>query len=352
MNKKNYFWYNFRGILILLIVFGQFLYTYSLELNGSVADVIYTCINTFCIPAFVFSFGYLSKSERARGKTELTVLLLYYILFNTVMLLLLYFFKDKAIRLLYPSSFCWFVLSLIFWKKVVEPLSKIKGIIPISAVAALLVGFCGDFSNLLAIRRTVAYFIFFLLGYKFDPESFKKMIRSRSAKKYLIALAVTCVGVAALILIVKNFNITHTMMQMGAYKQPLHLVYRLFIMGVSVCAIVSLLMLTPTANISVLTTLGRNSLLIFLSQAFVVELFERLFRFNNYSEKYILYAAFATLITCILFGDNRLNKFADGIARRTALHIVNGDTVGKRLQTAILIGLLVLMAAVPILKAL
>jgi len=352
MNKKNYFWNNLRGILILLIVFAQFLYTYALALNGSAANVIYKLLIICCIPAFVFSLGYITAAQKLQNKVSQISLLLYYLLFNTAMALMMYFVKGEKFFFLFPKSPYWLVMSLILWRALAEPLSKIKGIIPIAAAAALLMGFWGEFSNILSIRRTVAYFFFFLLGYKFDRKKFLNMLKARCVKKYLLALVLTCIGIIALIYIVKNYNITISMIQIEEYKKPIELIYRAFLMAASVCAIISLMMITPNANIAVLTTLGKNSMLIYLAHRFVVIAFTYIFSYENYTNIYLLYAAIGTIVVCVLFGDNRINRFVDGVAEKTALHIVNDDKTGKILKTGIFAGVLLIMAVIPIIGAL
>lgn len=76
-NRRVYFWDNFKGLLIFLVVFAHILY----ETNGGtvitpVLDIIYI----FHMPAFVFTTGYLSKSGHSRSRESLFGLLSLYFL--------------------------------------------------------------------------------------------------------------------------------------------------------------------------------------------------------------------------------------------------------------------------------
>ena len=124
MKKRNLFWDNYKGILIFLVVFAHFLYTYSSNNIGELANDIVVFIYTFHMAAFIFVSGYFSKSDNSTNSKSLIKLLLYYLVFNTSMMLFLYFLKGTKISFLNPYNSYWYILSLITWRLCIKKVSN------------------------------------------------------------------------------------------------------------------------------------------------------------------------------------------------------------------------------------
>ena len=137
------------------------------------------------MPAFVFCSGYFSKSVRARGKESTVKMLLCYMLFNTAMMLFAHFYLGRGFKFLTPYYSYWYIISLICWRVMIGSVEKIKSIIPISIVITLLMGYCGEFSNVLSVRRTVAFFPFFAMGFFWSKEKAEAFIVGRTVKTYI-----------------------------------------------------------------------------------------------------------------------------------------------------------------------
>ena len=116
MKQRSTFWDNYKGILIFLVVFGHFIYTYALNLPASLAADVYSFVYCFHMPAFIFCSGYFSRSERSRGKESLTQLLLYYLVFNTAMLVFANQYRNISASFVEPYYSYWYLLSLIVWR--------------------------------------------------------------------------------------------------------------------------------------------------------------------------------------------------------------------------------------------
>ena len=58
---------NIKGILIFLVVFGHFLIGYALKHQKSLSYKIVNYIYGFHMPLFIFSSGFLSKSNNSRN---------------------------------------------------------------------------------------------------------------------------------------------------------------------------------------------------------------------------------------------------------------------------------------------
>lgn len=347
MKKRSIFLDNFKGILICLVVFGHFIYPYGANGCSNFVRSIFTLIYLFHMPAFVFCSGYLSKSEKSRGKTSIVRLLLYYLVFNTLMMLFCYLEYGQAPALLTPYNSYWYILSLIFWRLGVKHLDGVKGIVPFSIAAALLVGFWGEFSNTLSLARTVAFFVFFLLGYRLDEQTLQRLLQGRTRLRYILSLALTAAVGLGLFLFVRNSGITEAMLTMQPYSAGKEMIWRAFIMAAAAVAIFLMLLTVPNTRIPLLTRLGRNSLLIYLAHRFVTLVFQKIFPYTSYSRMYLLYALIASVITLVVLGSDRLNGWVSAKFSQMADAITDkSSSLGRRLISLMLV-LALLIGAVP-----
>lgn len=350
MSKRSYFWDNYKGVLIFLVVLGHFLYAYALKYNGDFVDDLFTFIYVFHMPAFVFCSGYLSKSENARSKTSQMKLLLYYLIFNTAMMLYAYYFMDTSLKLLTPYYSYWYILSLIFWRAFIGDLSKIKGIVPLSVIVCLLLGYWGEFSNLLSIRRTVAFFIFFLLGYKFERETFEKFMEKRNTKWIVAGILLTILLIAGIFWIIQNYNITLNMLLLSAYKNTKHVFYRVFLLGAAFMMILAMMLITPKQKIPFLTKIGKNSLLIYLVHRFITLVYVSFFPTAQYENVQLLYMLIGTVLTCMLLGGDTINKLLADKVNYAADCIVKNDEESNRTKLLILLAFIACLSLKPLLS--
>ena len=328
MSKRVAFWDNFKGILIFLVVFGHFIYSYAINSDGSWADSIFTFIYTFHMPAFIFSSGYLSKSEKSSSYKALLKLFICYIVFNFGMMVFLRIYNGTSMSFLTPYNSYWFILSLIYWRISIKSLSKIKGILPLSIIIALLVGFW-DFPNTLSIRRTFTFFPFFLMGYKLEKEKLNRLLNNRTIKKTLFSfILVFIIGISGIILL-HNYNpLTFSTLVMGKYTNAYDIIYRIVIFGISILAILGMLFTVFKKEIPFLTKIGKNSLLIYLVHRFITIIFyTNFFPDSNYSGLYIIYGFIATVIVCFIFSLDKLNNWFNSILNKTVDLIVTKNFV-------------------------
>ena len=325
MKDRHIFWDNFKGILIFLVVFGHFLYQYAIKCNGTLADDIFVIIYLFHMPAFIFASGYMSKSKRSQSKKSLLKLLLYYLVFNTGMMIFLNIFKGTQVNLLTPYNSYWYLLSLIAWRATINDLSKVKGILPISIIIAILIGFWPEFSNVLSIRRTIAFFPFFLLGYTYEKGKLTEMLEKKNLKKTLIYLGVLITAVIGLFAFVNMKNISLNMLLMGTYKTPIDALYRILIFVIAIIMTILVLLVTPNKRIPLISNIGRNSLLIYLVHRFITLVTAQLIPYENYSWLYIIYALVLTIITVYVLGLNIINYKIGELFRKTTEKIMDPE---------------------------
>lgn len=338
MKKRYLFWDNYKGVLIFLVVFGHFIYTFSLKNPTTFANDIFYFIYMFHMPAFIFCSGYLSKSERSRGKEALIQLFLYYFLFNTGMMLFSKFDREAEILFLSPYNSYWYLLSLIVWRFVIGDLSKIKGIIPISFMITLLIGYNSEFTNFLSIRRTLAFFIFFLLGYLMDREKFENFIDNRNFKTYILGIIMCIITIFGIFVFLNYVDIDLSMVLMSNYNNPNEIFIRIFIIIISLVMIILMMLVLPNKKISFFTSIGKNSLLIYLTHRFLTYPFNDIFPYKNYSISYLLYACIASVLVCILFGNEKINNFVSQKFVNFSKCIVDeNNKTGNMMKTCLLL---------------
>lgn len=116
-----------------------------------------TSIYLFHMTAFAFICGHFSrKNDLLRLVKRIFVpyvilQIVYHILLNYV------WGRETDFRLLLPKYSLWFLLSLFCWRVLIDKIIKIKGIIPISFLLGILVGFDTSIGEFAAIGRTVAF---------------------------------------------------------------------------------------------------------------------------------------------------------------------------------------------------
>ncbi len=92
------------------------------------------------MPLFIFSSGFLSKSNNSRNFKNITKLFLIYIIFNFSQLLILYKYKHSKINFVIPSYSYWYLLCLIYWRITIEYFSVQYFSILISLIISILIG--------------------------------------------------------------------------------------------------------------------------------------------------------------------------------------------------------------------
>ena len=164
--ERDYRFDNMKALLIFLVVFGHLLEPY--RQTGTIIAIAYSVIYIFHIPLFVFISGYFSKNAAKARKNAFADLLLPYLIFNTLYGLL--FIPFSEVSPFFPEYVYWYLLSLFFWRIMLDSLVKIRFVLVLSIFVALLCGFLRGFGGILALSRTIVFLPFFLMGYFFDEK--------------------------------------------------------------------------------------------------------------------------------------------------------------------------------------
>jgi len=311
---------NLKGLMMFLVVFCHFIEKmYGAWPQDILTKGIYYTVYLFHMPVFIFISGYFSKNDQAEDYFRKVIghCLIPYILFNY-----LYGLMDTGgnfwlslVNLCYPQWTMWYLISLVLWKILARPASMFKGTIVVSVLVSLFIGFT-NIGTLFSLARTFSFFPYFLAGYLLPKETVEK---ARSLKKvyallgFVVALAVSFmiqrqnIGVYALYMSVPYKNL-----DMAAWQS---LLVRLVLLATGFLCILGFLSVAWEKH-SVVTTLGKNSILVFLIHSGIIRLLMKVAgdKIDNGPVSILLSLAFTTAV-CFLFGNPYTAKAYNCIIR-------------------------------------
>jgi fucose 4-O-acetylase-like acetyltransferase len=143
------------------------------------------------MPAFIFVSAYFSKKNPLVKLVK--NLLVPYIIFQFIYFLFgnLIWHEETAFELFHPDFTLWFLLSLFWWRVLIDKVLKVKGILYILFALGILIGFDTSIGTFGSLERTVAFFPYFVLGYQFDRDKFMKIADRKAAKVMSAIILIT-----------------------------------------------------------------------------------------------------------------------------------------------------------------
>lgn len=303
---------NLKGTLIILIVFYHTLQLRMFILNElTMPDYILSVLNCFLTPSFIFLSGLFTSKHWAQEKyveKNVSNILLPFLIFQ---LLHWAMFTRSIPGLLEPRYHLWYLLCLFIWRFMVIPFKKFKFSFLLSIVLALICGFTGA-NKLFSLSRIVCYFPFFLAGYSMDKTKLQKF-GNGSRQKALAALVMFIISLLPIVLHYKGLPITEICYMKSGYdtwgvSSTTGLLLRLFAYCIGFIYIACLVILISDKK-SFLTTLGKNTMTVYIGHAFIIRIYALLFRklglFSKMSELGFLFFAFAVTTAICLGLSNR-----------------------------------------------
>lgn len=266
---RDYGFDNIRAVLIVCVVFAHLL---EIRNPFSFGGALYPTIYSFHMPVFLFICGWFAKFDRAK--------LLFGLFFPYLMLQTAYIFFQRwlygtnvLLQFTTPYWLLWFLLALFFYHlllplyDVASPKRQLAAWLFVFALS-LAVGYDSTVGYSMTLSRLLVFQPWFLLGF------YARSVPHRPVhwiKKILIGIALT-----VCIILLWRWPITNNMLY-GSYPYATlqyHAGTRLFL---SVLALLWILffyfVLKPLLNIYIplITTLGQNTLPIFLLHGFLVK---------------------------------------------------------------------------------
>ena len=276
--KRIAYFDNTKGILIIFIILAHVLSLCSKYYNYS--DDFFKFAALFMLQCFFFISAYFqSKSKTPKTKRILNLLKIY-LLWQTLITIYYAFVLqiiDFNLNYLIPRYTLWFLITMIFYNVSEWILEKVnyKIIIPISIIIGLVVGFIPIISATLSLSRTFIFFPFYVIGYYAKDLNLLSKIKSKQVKTVTIILSIII-----LIVILKYNSILSIKILKGKYSyfdiDNVNIILasgeRLLFYIVSIIVSIAFLNLVPKQE-TILTTLGRNTLYIYLTQGMILKTF-------------------------------------------------------------------------------
>ncbi|MBS4188994.1 acyltransferase family protein [Bacillus sp. FJAT-49705] len=306
MQKREYYFDNAKFILIFLVVFGHFLRSYISE--NETVYTLYKLIYTFHMPAFILISGFFAKGFNKQGYIAKISkkLILPYIIFQLIYSLFYYFlYNEQSIQVdpLTPHWSLWFLISLFSWNIMLILFTKIKPIISIIVAFAigLMVGYADWITDFLSLSRTFVFFPLFLIGYYLKKEHFSLIV---SPKAKIASISIFIIVFTGFYLF-PDLNHEwllgskpYTEMRVASITAVFA---RLAFYILSLIMVFSFFSLVPRKQYF-FTTVGKNTLYVYLLHGFFV----RLFRESNIQyyftdpENFLLLAGISLVLTLLL----------------------------------------------------
>lgn len=320
--KRDYSFDNMKVLLITLVVFGH-----ALEEFGTTGKLglIRAVIYSFHMPLFIFISGYFSKSD-AKPDKLLKTTILPFIIFNTIWL----FTQGTAINKINffkPIYVFWYLLSLFFWRVTVKYFDRVKGIVILAFFVGIYCGCIGEAERFFSISRTVSFFPYFILGYKFKKESIEKI--RKVPKIYSLALIIAAFAVTVFL------NISETMpVKMYELIQSYSatkldnmqgMVLRGTIYIIATIIIFALVNLMPDKEFPI-TIYGQRTLCIYVLSSFVIIPTHRFMTKAEISIEempiQIIVALGITAMTFIITGNKYVNKGYNTLMEKISSYLI------------------------------
>lgn len=312
---------NIKGFLIFCVVLGHMLEL--VDMGG-----IYRILYSFHMPVFIFLSGYFAKFQ---GKKIIMTLICPYFLFQVLYLLFdaLILKKDmSALKLQFTTPYwlLWYLMALIFYYLLLPFIESIRHkriLLAVVCILSLAAGYDQTIGYYLTLSRFITFFPYFLLGVMMRQTDMECLLKNIAFRLINTAM------IAAMCLILCTTDLISRKALYGSYSYAdanASVMVRLLLLftGVSWCFF--FLCYFPRKRIPLLTTIGENTLTVFLLHGFIrnyMKTRETLFVYDRYGNR--IFAILISLAIVIILGNQYAGKgfrflflggWADALSRK------------------------------------
>lgn len=289
--NRDYYFDNAKFLLIILVVLAHSLT--PVKKDSFFLSSLYSLIFTFHMPCFVFISGYFMKYSKNASKQVVQFMKLYVIMQTLYFLVMNILGDGVELRYSTPYFTYWFLLSSSIWYMVFPYVKDIKGILPISFIIAILIGYDNGFGATFSFSRTIVFFPYFLLGYFTKRET---LINIKNSYKKYIVLG-TC-ALIALVFIGQGWNLDTFLHGKYSYdklgfNEWYAGLYRGITYGISIIYGLGFFMLVPEKE-APYSKLGTQTLQVYLSHGIIIKVLKQN-GFFNYIDSPATYALLIAL---------------------------------------------------------
>lgn len=313
---RNYRMDNIKTFLILCVVLGH-----MLELSGT--GGWYRVIYSFHMPAFIFVSGFFAHFDRKRIVSSLVYP---YILFQ-----ILYLVFDAVvmnhnpavlnIQFTTPYWLLWYLLVMIFYYLLLPFMEGVNGVLLLASgsVLSLLSGFDQSIGYYLSLSRFFTFLPYFILGTIWKRLNIEGLLKNNRVR------FVNAAGILVTFLLLGKFQFVSNNMLYGSYSYE-GAGYSILIKGMLLLCAVNwicfFMWIFPESRIPVISSIGKNTLIVFLFHGFIKKYLESVggvFIYSRYAN--IGLAVLISSIIVLIFG----NRYVGTVGKQ----IVTGEGIEK-----------------------
>ncbi len=260
---------NLKGILIFLVVFAHALNKLQ-DSSMLIAQCVEAVIYSFHMPALVFIAGYFSRDALKSPHYSLHLVKRVLVPFVVAHVLMWIISSRSVYTLFVPEWTLWFLVCLFFWRMLIFPVSRIRCSLAVSIILSLLVGY-SPADRLFSLSRMVAFFPFFLAGYKMSESSVDWL---RKLNKAIPIAMLALVFSAVVFMRLREIPVLDAFQMTEPYDYYFEdefygLLLRFVALLMGFLSIGSLLALMPRKQ-SLLSSTGKNTITVYLGHSFAL----------------------------------------------------------------------------------
>lgn len=255
--RRDPYFDNLKGVLICLVVAGHCLNIY--KESNIYCWYLFNIIYAFHMPLFFYISGYFSKNVEKTYKGAFEALIIPAIPFE-----LLYYIMHVATRaentepFLTPVFAYWFCFALFFCRLLLPQLIRLKGIVPVTFILALAIGFNPHINEFMTLSRFLCMLPFFMLGYYTTRESMEKLRNINTPLAMVLGIA----AILAVCAFLRFADIDPGFTLRSPYESPAGALARAFQFAAAVPLSLAVMKLIPQKD-SYLAVIGRRTLQIY-----------------------------------------------------------------------------------------
>jgi fucose 4-O-acetylase-like acetyltransferase len=301
---RNYKIDNIKAFLIILVVFGHMLEL--VDMGG-----LYRVIYTVHMPVFIFVSGYFA---RFNGKKLVRGMILPYVAFQ-----LLYIVFDMAVidadmdwskvQFSKPHWLMWFMLVMILYHLLIpfiESFENIWLVFAVTCVLSLLAGFDANIGYFMSLGRFFTFMPYFVLGMAFRKHGIDNAVGKKLWRVIVVVIAIfacVCIWIYGDGVIGRNALYGALSYAKGGYTVGIKAL--LLIIGVNWCFV--FMWTFPNIKIPVISTIGQNTLAVYLLHGFVKE-YLKMYLAQNNMEMTVADALGISCVIVVLLGNGYVGK--------------------------------------------
>lgn len=265
---------NAKGVLITLVVLGHYLEAFD-GWSSPPLRFLLTAVYMFHMPAFVFLAGITAPKHNVGNRVAFlgVLLIAFQLAYLAPQIAKGNVFSSDLIT---PYWILWFLLSMIWWIGLLPVLLKSPAPLLISVGVSVAAGLFQWAEYPLSLGRTLVFLPFFVAGHLFGGRMLSKSARQGRWQRLMLLLVILGGAASLFVLDVQNHwfygAFPYSSLGVAGWEACLT---RFGLIVVAAACTFAFIGLVPSSR-GWLSTIGRNSLAVFLLHGFVVKVVGKL----------------------------------------------------------------------------